>query len=69
MFKSFGNNYARLHKIKEAINQLTDDNLNSIADSVIMTPIEKRSLATIFKKAVRHKPLLIVDVLRIFAGF
>ena len=69
MFKSFGNNYTKLHKIKDTINQLTDDNLNSIADSVIQIPVEKRSLATIFMKAVRHKPSLMVDVMKIFAGF
>ena len=69
VFKEFGNNHERLYRIKEAIHKLNDDELNSIADKVSAIDPSKRSLGSVFKAAVYKKPSLILDVVRIFAGF
>ena len=68
MWKKFGKNYERFYRIKEAINNLDDNDLNSIADKVLAIPHNKRSLASVFKAAVFKKPTLILDVLKVFAG-
>ena len=68
MFKDFGKNYERFYKIKEAVNQLKDRDLDSIAESVLSVPLEKRTLSTVFKKAVFKKPSLIIDVIKVFSG-
>ena len=68
MFKEFGNTHNRFYRIKEAIHQLSDDDLNYIAEKAYNIPDHKRSLAGIFKHAVYKKPSLIVDVLKVFAG-
>ena len=52
-----------------AVNQLNDDDLNMIAESVLSTPIEKRTLGTVFKKAIFKKPSLVFDVMKLFSGF
>ena len=68
MFKDFGKNYERFYKIKEAVNQLKDSDLDNIAKSVLSVPLEKRKLSTVFKKAVFKKPSLIIDVIKVFSG-
>ena len=68
MFKDFGKNYERFYKIKEAVNQLKDSDFDDIADSVLTVPLEKRTLSTVFKKAVFKKPSLIIDVIKVFSG-
>ena len=68
MWKTFGKNYERFYKIKEAVHNLSDEDLNSIADKVLSIPSDKRTLASVFKAAVYKKPSLIIDVLKVFAG-
>jgi digeranylgeranylglycerophospholipid reductase len=68
MWKDFGKNYERFYNIKQAVENLTDDDLNRIADSVLSIPHNKRTLASVFKAAVFRKPSLIIDVLKVFAG-
>ena len=68
MWKDFGKNYERFYNIKQAVENLTDDDLNRIADSVLSIPHNKRTLASVFKAAVIKKPSLIIDVLKVFAG-
>ena len=68
MFKEFGRNYERLYGIKETINSLDDNDLNQIAMSVASIPMAKRTLASIFKKAVFKKPSILIDVIKIFSG-
>ena len=69
MFKDFGKNYERFYNIKTAVNQLNDQDLDSIAQSILDIDIEKRNLLTVFKKAVYKKPSLLFDVLKVFSGF
>ena len=68
MWKSFGSKYDRLYKIKEAIHNLSDIELNSISEKVLSIPPNKRSLASVFKAAVYKKPSLVIDVIRAFAS-
>ena len=69
MLQDFGKNYERFYNIKLAVNQLNDDDLNKIAASILSTPLEKRTLGTVFKKAIFKKPSLVFDVLKLFSGF
>ena len=54
---------------KETIQKLSDEELDAIAAKVNKIPIEKISLAKVFTAAIMRKPSLIVDVMRMFAGF
>ena len=68
MWKTFGKDYERFYRIKEAVHNLEDQDLDHIADKVSLIPPEKRRLSSVFKAAVFKKPSLIVDVLKVFAG-
>ena len=68
MWKDFGKNYERFYNIKQAVENLTDDDLNGIAKKVLTIPPNKRTLASVFRAAVFKKPSLILDVLKVFAG-
>jgi digeranylgeranylglycerophospholipid reductase len=68
MFKIFGKNHDRFYRIKETVNQLTDDDLNYIATQASKIPENKRTITSIFKHAVYKKPSIIFDVLKVFAG-
>ena len=68
MWKTFGKNYERFYKIKEAVHDLSDEDLNDIAIKVESIPNNKRTLSSVFKAAVYKKPSLIIDVMRAFAG-
>ena len=67
--KEFGKKYERVYKIKEAISKLTDSDINEIAIKVKKIPREKRSLSKIFSISLFKKPMLIIDALKVFAGF
>ena len=68
IFKVFGKTHERFYRIKESINQLTDDELTYIAKKVSVIPSDKVGLSDVFKSAVYKKPSLIIDVLKVFAG-
>jgi len=68
MWKSFGKNYTRFYNIRSAIDNLTDDDFEKIADKVLSIPIHKRKLSSVFKAAVFKKPTLVIDVIKVFAG-
>ena len=68
MWNDFGKNYDRFYKIKQAVENLTDDDLNDIANKVLLISEDKRNLRSVFKAAVFKKPSLIIDVLKVFAG-
>ena len=68
MWKSFGKNYERFYRIKEAVHNLSDEDLNDIAIKIESIPNNKRTLTSVFKAAVYKKPSLIIDVMRAFTG-
>ncbi|MDP6457277.1 MAG: NAD(P)/FAD-dependent oxidoreductase [Candidatus Marinimicrobia bacterium] len=63
-----GKNHERFYSIKEATHQLSDDDLDSIAEAVEAVPPEERTLTKLFMKALFKKPSLIKDVVKVFAG-
>lgn len=67
--KDFTNRHNKIYAVKETIQKLSDEELNSIAARVNNIPPEKMSLAKVFTAAIIKKPSLIVDVMRMFAGF
>lgn len=64
--KMEGKNHARFYKIKKAIYNLTDEDLNKTADTVLRLPPEKRTIINIFKSALVKHPSLIFDVVKVF---
>ncbi len=67
--KTLGKNMKRLYRIKEWAIQLTDTDYEDIARSLDGLTPEQVTLVKIFKQAVKKKPSLIIDVLKVFAGF
>ncbi len=68
VYNDFGNRHNKLYKIKEAISQLSDDDLNAIADKIEPMPENKRTLVKVFTTAMMKKPSLIIDAMKIFSG-
>ncbi len=64
--KAEGKNHERFYKIKKAVYQLSEEDLNHTADSVLRLPPEKRTLINIFKSALMKHPALIFDVAKAF---
>ena len=67
--KDFTSRHDKIYAVKETIQKLSDEELDAIAAKVNKIPIEKISLAKVFTAAIMRKPSLIVDVMRMFAGF
>ncbi len=64
--KTQGKNHERMHRIKQAIYKLTDDDINATADSVLALPETKRTLGNIFKKALVKQPAMLFDIMKVF---
>ena len=67
--KDFTKRHHTLYKIKEAISQLSDDDINAISNKIDSIPEDKRSLRKVFMSSMLKKPSLVIDVMRIFTGF
>ena len=68
MWKEFGKNYERFYKIRCAIDNLTDKDIDGIAEKVLSIPHHKRKLSSVFKAAIFKKPSLIIDVIKVFSN-
>ena len=66
--KDFSKRHTRIYNVKETIQKLTDEEMNQMANKINKFP-SKITLAKVFKTAVLSKPSLIIDVMRMFAGF
>jgi digeranylgeranylglycerophospholipid reductase len=66
--KTIGKDYKRFHRIKTWTLTLTDDDYEEIADALQGLSPDEVTLTKIFRAAVKNKPSLIVDVLKVFAG-
>ena len=64
--KAEGKNHERTYKIKQAVYKLTDEDLNKTADTILSVPLEKRTLANIFRTALFRHPSVILDVVKVF---
>ena len=67
--KDFVNRHNKIYRVKEAIQKLTDEEMNHIADKINQLPPHKITLAKIFTTAILKKPSMIIDVMKMFAGF
>jgi len=66
---SEGKQINRIYRIKTAVDKLTDKDLNNIIERVNKLPVEKRSLARIFRACIPQKPSLLFDVAKVFVGY
>ncbi|MBU0713184.1 NAD(P)/FAD-dependent oxidoreductase [bacterium] len=67
--KTIGKDIKRLYRLKEWAINLTDTDYEDIARSLDGLTPEQVTLVKIFKQAVKKKPSLVIDVLKVFAGF
>lgn len=63
---TIGKDHERFYRIKEAIFDFTDEQFNKLAHEVLKIPMQDRSLMRIFKAALKAKPKLIFDVIKLF---
>jgi digeranylgeranylglycerophospholipid reductase len=54
------------YNIKEAIDRFTDSNLNSICESALQLPEEKRTVGAIFRTALWNQPSMMLNVAKVF---
>ncbi|HDP68821.1 MAG TPA: NAD(P)/FAD-dependent oxidoreductase [Candidatus Marinimicrobia bacterium] len=66
--KTYGKESRRYYRLKDWVMGLTDQDFEDIAAALAKEPPEEITLVKIFKQAVRKKPSLIIDVLKVFAG-
>jgi len=64
-----GKQINRIYRIKKAIDKLTDNDLNKIIEKVNKLPVEKQSIARIFRACIPQKPSLLIDVAKVFMGY
>jgi len=64
-----GKQINRIYRIKQAVEKLTDENLNRIIKKVNKLPMDKRSIARLFSAAIPQKPSLLIDIAKIFVGY
>lgn len=65
--KNVGKDYARFYKIKEWMTELTDDELDEIATLLQKIPPDDINIMTVFKIALRNKPALLLEAIKLFA--
>ncbi|MDZ7724676.1 MAG: NAD(P)/FAD-dependent oxidoreductase [candidate division KSB1 bacterium] len=65
--KKEGRNHRLSYKIKNYVYNLTDDELETIATSVLKIPENKRTFISLFKIALFKKPGLILDAIKVFS--
>ena len=61
-----GKRHETFNRIKEGIYNFSDDKFNSIANSILKIPIEKRTLGKVFTTALINNPSLLVDIAKVF---
>ena len=67
--KDFTKRHEKIYKVKETITKLTDDEMNQMALKINKLPPHKITLSRVFTTAIMKKPSLIIDVMKMFAGF
>jgi len=65
--KAEGQRNSVVYKIKEIVNNFTDEDLNKIAHTLLEVPPEKRSVFHILKTAILKHPKLILELAKLFA--
>ncbi|HPI38564.1 MAG TPA: NAD(P)/FAD-dependent oxidoreductase [Ignavibacteriaceae bacterium] len=62
----YGKKHEIYDRIKNGIYDFTDEKFNSIADSFLKVPSDKRTLGKLFTTALINKPSLLIDVAKVF---
>jgi digeranylgeranylglycerophospholipid reductase len=66
--KRLGWRHEVFYNIKEAIADFSDETLNSIAESALKLPEEKRTLGGIFRTALWNRPSMMLDIAKVFVS-
>lgn len=66
--KRLGWRHDVFYSIKEALSDFSDETLNTIAESALKLPEEKRTLGGIFRTALWNKPSMLLDVAKVFVS-
>jgi digeranylgeranylglycerophospholipid reductase len=64
--KRLGWRHEVFYSIKEAISSFSDETLNSIAESALALPENKRTVGSIFRTALWNKPSMLLEVAKVF---
>lgn len=66
--KRLGWRHEVFYRIKEAISDFSDETLNTICESGLKLPEEKRTVGGIFRTALWNRPSMLLDVARVFVS-
>ncbi len=66
--KEVGRTYDIAHRISNSIREITDEQFDKMAWELKALPPEKLNLRRVFTTAAKHKPKILLDVTRAFAG-
>ena len=64
--KAEGKTHEMLYNIKNSIFKLSNEEFEAIADAGLKVPLEKRTMAPLFRAALVKKPSLILDAIKVF---
>jgi len=65
-YRGEGKTHNLFYRLKEAIFNLSDEELNQTAKALISIPVEKRTIAEMFKIALINRPRFILDAIKVF---
>lgn len=66
--KAVGKDHARFYRISKTVQELSDDHFEKMARELKAIPAEKLNILKVFMSIVKHKPKILLDVSRAFAG-
>ncbi|MDA0987030.1 MAG: NAD(P)/FAD-dependent oxidoreductase [Bacteroidetes bacterium] len=64
--KRLGWRHEIFYNFKNVFGGIKDESMDTIAEAIVKLPIEDRTLAAIFRKALWREPSLIIDVAKVF---
>ena len=64
--KRLGWRHEILYNVKEVISNFSDETLNSMAESALSLPENKRTVGGVFRIALWNKPSMLIDIAKVF---
>ncbi|HNY92330.1 MAG TPA: NAD(P)/FAD-dependent oxidoreductase [bacterium] len=61
-----GGKQAQFYRLRKFVFSLGDEDYDALARSVLRIPVEKRTILSIMKSALLHKPSLLLDAVKLF---
>jgi len=61
-----GDKHIKCFRLKKAVNQISDDEFNRLANVLQSVPVQEMSLQKIFMTALKKDPKLLIDVAKVF---